>query len=59
MLYVGNSAPLTEKELVLVQSLTGAFATAYARYDDFVRLEAAKLEVEWRGRGALAEIIRP
>ena len=46
MLYVGNGAPLTEKEIDLIQSLTGAFATAYARYNDFVRLEAAKQEVD-------------
>jgi C4-dicarboxylate-specific signal transduction histidine kinase len=46
MLYVGNSIPLTDGEISLIQSLTGAFATAYARYDDFVRLEAAKQEVD-------------
>lgn len=46
MLYVGNSVPLTDGEISLIQSLTGAFATAYARYDDFVRLEAAKQEVD-------------
>jgi signal transduction histidine kinase len=46
MLYVGNSIPLTDGEIRLIQSLTGAFATAYARYDDFVRLESAKQEVD-------------
>jgi len=46
MLYVGSIAPLAESEISLIQSLTGAFATAYARYDDFVRLETAKQEVD-------------
>ena len=46
MLYVGNIAPLTEDEMNLVQSLAGAFSTAYARYEDFNNLEAAKMQVE-------------
>ncbi len=46
MLYVGNIAPLTQDEMGLVQSLTIAFSTAFARYEDFNKLEAAKLEVE-------------
>lgn len=46
MLYVGNVAPLTNEEKDLVQSLADAFSTAYARYEDFNKLEAAKQQVE-------------
>jgi len=46
MLYVGSSAPLAENEISLAQSLADTFATAYARYDDFTRLEAAKQVVD-------------
>jgi len=46
MLYVGSTAPLHEKELELVQNLADAFSTAYARYEDFNRLESAKKQVD-------------
>jgi signal transduction histidine kinase len=46
MLYVGNDAPLQEDALQLVQNLADAFATAYARYDDFRQLEEAKNQIE-------------
>ncbi len=46
MLYAGSTAPLTENELQLVQNLADAFSTAYARYEDFNKLEAAKEEVD-------------
>ncbi len=46
MLYAGNTAPLSDDEKDLVQSLADAFSTAYARYEDFNRLETAKQEVE-------------
>jgi signal transduction histidine kinase len=46
MLYVGSENPLDEKELELVQALAKAFSIAYARYEDFVKLEQAKVEVE-------------
>ena len=46
MLYVGAVSPLDEKELELVQTLAKAFAIAFARYEDFVKLEKAKSEVE-------------
>jgi signal transduction histidine kinase len=46
MLYVGNDAPLSENELQLVQNLGDAFSTAYARYEDFNKLEAAKKQVD-------------
>jgi signal transduction histidine kinase len=46
MLYAGNTAPLSEDELQLVQNLASAFSTAYARYEDFNKLEAAKKQVD-------------
>ncbi|HTD40944.1 MAG TPA: ATP-binding protein, partial [Mucilaginibacter sp.] len=46
MLYVGNVTPLTVDEMNLVQSLADTFSTAYARYEDFNKLEAAKQQVE-------------
>ncbi|MDB5131257.1 MAG: hypothetical protein JWR02_1006 [Mucilaginibacter sp.] len=46
MLYVGNITQLGDDEKNLVQSLADAFSTAYARYEDFNKLEAAKQEVE-------------
>ncbi len=46
MLYVGNISPLTVDEMDLVQSLADAFSTAYARYEDFSKLEVAKQQVE-------------
>ncbi|MBD0294790.1 MAG: nuclear transport factor 2 family protein, partial [Flavisolibacter sp.] len=42
MLYVGTMTELREEEIKLVQSLADAFSTAYARYEDFNKLEAAK-----------------
>jgi hypothetical protein len=52
MLYVGSDAPLSGEQVDLVQALADAFAVAYARYEDFTRLEAAKAEVD----AALAEL---
>ena len=46
MLYVGNPTPLGDEELQLVQNLADAFSTAYARYDDFNKLESAKVQIE-------------
>ena len=46
MLYVGNSAPLENSEIELIQLLAAAFSTAYARYEDFNKLESAKQTVE-------------
>lgn len=46
MMYVGNDAPLNEEELQLVQNLADAFSTAYARYEDFNKLESAKVQIE-------------
>jgi signal transduction histidine kinase len=46
MLYVGNINQLSEEEINLIQSLANAFSTAYARYEDFNKLEAAKKQVD-------------
>jgi signal transduction histidine kinase len=46
MLYVGNTTSLGEDEVKLVQSIADAFSTAYARYEDFNKLESAKQQVE-------------
>jgi signal transduction histidine kinase len=46
MLYVGNIAQLGNDEILLIQSVADAFSTAYARYEDFNKLEAAKQIVE-------------
>jgi len=46
MLYVGNITQLNEDNLNLIQSVADAFSTAYARYEDFNRLEVAKEQVD-------------
>jgi signal transduction histidine kinase len=46
MLYVGNTTQLGEGEIALIQSIADAFSTAYARYEDFNKLEAAKQQVD-------------
>jgi len=46
MLYVGNTNKLSEDELNLIQSVADAFSTAYARYEDFNKLEAAKNQAD-------------
>jgi signal transduction histidine kinase len=46
MLYVGNTTRLEEDEINLIQSLADAFSTAYSRYEDFNKLESAKIQVE-------------
>ncbi len=46
MLYVGSHESLPSDVLQLVQSLAEAFSVAYARYEDFNRLETAKLQIE-------------
>ena len=46
MLYVGDVSPLTDDKIDLVKTLANAFSTAYARYEDFNKLEAAKQQVE-------------
>lgn len=52
MLYVGTAEELKEEQIDLVRSLADAFSTAYARYEDFTKLEAAKAQVDQ----ALAEL---
>ena len=46
MLYVGNSEPLQKEKIELVDALAKAFSIAYARYEDFNKIEQAKLQVE-------------
>src|SRR5665647_1881932 len=46
MFYVGNATKLGKEELDLIQSVADAFSTAYARYEDFNKLEAAKKQVD-------------
>ena len=46
MLYVGNPTELNGYEINLIQSVADAFSTAYARYEDFNKLEAAKKQVD-------------
>ncbi len=46
MLYVGNSAPLESEHLDLIDSLAQVFSVAFARYEDFKKLERAKSAVE-------------
>ncbi len=46
MLYIGSETPLNESELEVVQSLADAFSSAYARYEDFSKLEASKQQVD-------------
>jgi signal transduction histidine kinase len=52
MLYVGAVSPLDEKELELAMSLAKAFSIAYARYEDFEKLDTAKSDIE----SALSEL---
>ncbi|MEP6596121.1 MAG: ATP-binding protein [Ginsengibacter sp.] len=46
MLYVGNTQPLSVYDLDLVKALAGSFSVAYARYEDFSKLEKAKHSIE-------------
>lgn len=46
MLYVGNHETLTPEEIDLSKSLAETFSIAYARYEDFNKLEHAKDKVE-------------
>jgi signal transduction histidine kinase len=46
MLYAGNSEPLNEEHIELMQELADAFSVAYSRYEDFVQLEQAKKNIE-------------
>jgi signal transduction histidine kinase len=46
MLYVGSTDALKNDDVAVVQALADSFAIAYARYDDFVKLEKAKESIE-------------
>ncbi len=45
MLYVGDVKPLIDEKLDLVKTLAKAFSMAYARYEDFNRVESANEEL--------------
>ena len=46
MLYIGSTDPLNEDQLQLVKELSNAFSVAFARYEDFKKLEEAKSKIE-------------
>lgn len=46
MLYVGNESSLPEDAIDTLAAVADAFSTAYARYEDFNKLEQAKTQVE-------------
>jgi signal transduction histidine kinase len=46
MLYVGSAQRLSDEEIDLVKALADAFAIAYARYEDFDKLDKAKQSIE-------------
>ncbi|MEP2669195.1 MAG: ATP-binding protein [Cyclobacteriaceae bacterium] len=46
MLYVGNDASLNKEAIDSVKTLADSFSVAYARYEDFKKLEEAKAQVE-------------
>ena len=46
MLYIGSKEPLHKDYLEAGQSLAKAFSVAYARYEDFTKLDEAKTRVE-------------
>jgi signal transduction histidine kinase len=46
MLYVGHTEQLDEPQIDLIKALSDAFSYAYARYQDFVILEEAKVRME-------------
>jgi signal transduction histidine kinase len=52
MLYIGGGVDLNKEQLELVRSMADAFSIAYARYEDFLKLQEAKTSVEL----ALAEL---
>ncbi len=46
MLYVGNVDRLDADQIDLLQGVSHAFSTAYARFEDFKKLEVAKSQVD-------------
>ena len=46
MLYIGDVSTLPDEKLKLVKSLAEAFSIAYARYEDFNRVESAFKELD-------------
>lgn len=46
MLYVGNVSPLTDEKLEVVKTMAEVFSIAYARFEDFKKVEEAKNKIE-------------
>ncbi len=46
MLYVGSTHIVNDEEINLVKALAESFAIAYARYEDFIKLDKAKENTE-------------
>ncbi len=46
MVYVGSESDLSEEELDLVKALGKSLSVAYARYEDFTKLDLAKAKAE-------------
>ncbi len=46
MMYVGSAEPLDAAQIGLVKSLAETFSVAYSRYEDFIKLEAARQQLE-------------
>jgi len=46
MLYIGNVEPLSDDKIELAKTLAEAFSIAYARYEDFDKLERANVSIE-------------
>ncbi len=46
MIYVGNVSPLADDKIQLIKALADAFSIAYARYEDFNKLEKANQDIE-------------
>ncbi|MEN2284350.1 ATP-binding protein [Algoriphagus sp. SE2] len=46
MVYVGSEKDLSEEELDLVKALGNSLSVAYARYEDFTKLDLAKAKAE-------------
>ncbi len=46
ILYVGNIEPLIDEQLQAIHALADAFSAAYARYEDFNKLESANVKIE-------------
>ncbi|WP_228850920.1 nuclear transport factor 2 family protein [Aegicerativicinus sediminis] len=46
MLYIGSAEKVNDEQLALIEAIAHAFSIAYARYEDFIKLEDAKKKVD-------------